>query len=82
MMMPPLLWRKESKWIVEESRLYYRADLVVLYSVLWWGCWIGNVVKLARCDWSDTGTWKGEVVHLIGVFVPPASAITVWSDEK
>lgn len=57
--------------------------LIWLCMILFFGgCWIGNVVKLARCDWSDTGTWKGEVVHLIGVFVPPASAITVWSDEK
>ena len=44
------------------------------------GCWLGNVVKLVACDWSSTGTWKGEIVHGLGVIVAPASVFTVWSD--
>jgi hypothetical protein len=45
------------------------------------GCWIGNAVKLARCDWSPDGSWKGEVIHAIGL-MGPVAVVTVWFDDK
>ena len=44
-------------------------------------CWIGNVVRLTQCDWSSQGSWKGEVVHTIGVFTP-VFLVSVWLDDK
>lgn len=44
-------------------------------------CWIGNLVQLIQCDWSSTGTWKGEIVHTIG-FVPIASIVTAWFPDR
>lgn len=43
------------------------------------GCWIGNVVKLIRCDFQEP--YKGEIVHVIGL-MPYASIITVWNGDK
>ena len=39
-------------------------------------CWINNLIDLFNCDFE--GPFKEEVVHLIGVFIPPASVITCW----
>ncbi len=44
-------------------------------------CEIGNIVKLVQCDWSDTGSWKGEIIHGIGL-VPGVSIVTFWFDDK
>lgn len=38
--------------------------------------WILNAVKFANCDFQSD--WKCEVIHGAGVFIPPASFITVW----
>ena len=38
--------------------------------------YIWNGVKFASCDFE--AGWKCEVIHGIGVVVPPASLITVW----
>lgn len=40
--------------------------------------WIGNIVKFTSCDFESD--FKCEVIHGIGVFVVPASIITVWFD--
>lgn len=39
-------------------------------------CWIFNFIKLLNCDFETP--FKEEVIHLIGVFIPPASIITCW----
>ena len=43
--------------------------------------WIWNAAKLVSCDFESN--YKCEIVHALGVFVPPLSPITVWfaSDE-
>jgi len=41
--------------------------------------WVWNVVKFTNCDFKSD--YKCEVIHGIGVFVPPASIITVWFDD-
>lgn len=38
-----------------------------------------NGYKLAGCDFE--APFKCEVSHAIGVFMPPASIITVWFDD-
>lgn len=43
------------------------------------GCWIGNMVKLVRCDFQEP--YKGEIIHLIGL-IPYASIVTVWNSDK
>jgi len=39
--------------------------------------WPFNLYKLTQCNW-DNDNWKPEVIHTIGVVVPPASVVTVW----
>lgn len=43
--------------------------------------WMVNLVKLVNCDWDNSKSWKGEVIHAIGL-AGPLSAITVWFDDK
>ena len=38
-----------------------------------------NGYKLAGCDFESD--YKCEVIHSIGVVVPPSSLITVWFDD-
>jgi hypothetical protein len=39
-------------------------------------CWVCNLIQLFKCDFE--APFKEEVIHLIGVFIFPASVITVW----
>lgn len=39
-----------------------------------------NLVKLIQCDFEPS--YKGEVIHLVGVVLPPASLLTVWNTAK
>ena len=39
--------------------------------------WPFNLYKLIKCDWTNDN-WKPEIVHGIGVVLPPASYVTVW----
>ena len=49
--------------------------MAILYIIVY----ILNISKLADCDFSSEGKdFKCEVVHGIGVVVPPTSIITVW----
>lgn len=52
--------------------------IMVLCWLLFAACWIGNLAKLIRCDFASP--YKSEVVHAVGVFVPPAALVTVWFD--
>ena len=40
------------------------------------GCWIINLVQFFNCDFNPVG--KEEILHGVGVFVPPFSVISVW----
>lgn len=40
---------------------------------------IVNFVKLTNCDFESN--YKCEVIHGLGVVVPPFSYITVWFDD-
>jgi len=55
-------------------------DGISLFGCLIWVfiavCWIANLVGLFNCDFE--APFKEEVIHLIGVFIPPASIVTCW----
>jgi uncharacterized BrkB/YihY/UPF0761 family membrane protein len=38
--------------------------------------YINNIIDLFGCDFETP--FKEEIIHLIGVFIPPASLITCW----
>ena len=50
--------------------------LVVIIAVVVIGSWMWNAAKLMSCDFKSD--YKCEVIHGIGVFVPPISIVTTW----
>ncbi len=52
--------------------------IIFIMAVILTAPWVINAVKLSNCDFESN--YKCEVVHLIGVVIPPASWITVWFD--
>ena len=59
------------------------AGFVVVIAVWLFGAitYVGNIVQLTKCDWSNEGSWKGEIVHVIGL-IPPCSVVTVWNKDR
>ena len=53
------------------SELFYR--LVVTLFVI---AYITNIVKLLLCDFASP--YKEEFIHALGIFIPPASFVTVF----
>jgi|SaaInlStandDraft_2_1057019.scaffolds.fasta_scaffold286264_2 hypothetical protein len=51
---------------------------VLIFICLNVGLWIGNVVHLVNCDWEDDKSWKGEIIHTLGV-VSPIYLVTGWT---
>ena len=41
--------------------------------------WPLNVYRLIQCDFDSNKSWKGEIVHGIGIFAP-TYVITAWSN--
>lgn len=39
-------------------------------------CWVINIYKLATCDFDRP--YKEEVIHAVGLLIPPTSVVTVW----
>jgi predicted secreted protein len=56
-----------------------KAILLLAIIILPLFCWVGNIVKLARCDFE--APYKGEVIHAIGL-IGPASIVTFWFNDK
>jgi hypothetical protein len=42
--------------------------------------WLVNFYKFTQCDFAPS--WKGEIVHGVGVVVIPAAVVTMWFDNK
>lgn len=40
------------------------------------GAWIVNLIAAFNCDYESP--YREEIIHLIGVFVPPTAMLTVW----
>jgi hypothetical protein len=40
--------------------------------------WPLNAFRFARCDFEPS--YKGEVVHGIGIIIPPVALISAWSN--
>lgn len=52
---------------------------LIPYLILWnilIICYIINIYRLFQCDFKEP--YKEEIIHLIGVFIPPLNLITVW----
>jgi len=56
------------------DRLLYLGVLVLLA----WGVWGYNISKLTECNFE--ADYKCEVIHGVGVIVPPSAIIAVWFD--
>ena len=41
--------------------------------------WCVNLYKLTQCDFKPS--WKGEIVHAVGL-IPPAAVVTAWLNDK
>lgn len=52
--------------------------LFVIIVVFILAVWPTNFYRLTQCDFSMQKDWKCEIIHGIGVLIPPASFITVW----
>lgn len=53
------------------------AFVVQFFIVLLMGIsWVINLVQLLRCDFA--APWRDEIIHGIGVLIPPAALFTVW----
>ena len=52
---------------------------VTLIAIIFTIPWLINIYKLVGCDFKSD--YKCEAVHALGVFVGPASLITVWFDD-
>ena len=56
-----------------------RRDSGIIAIFIWLSviiCWIINLVKFIQCDFASP--YKEEIIHLIGILIPPSSVITVW----
>lgn len=51
----------------------------ILFCIFGAVCYVGNVVKLTRCDFN--APYKGEIVHAVGL-IPAVSIVTVWNNDK
>lgn len=38
--------------------------------------YITNAVKVFKCDWKSS--YKEEVIHVVGVVIPPTCLVTAW----
>ena len=47
--------------------------IVKIYFIV---AFIVNISKLVNCDFEEP--WKDEIIHGIGLVIPPAAAVTVW----
>ena len=56
-----------------------KAILLVVIFMLPVVAWGFNLYKLMSCDFQSP--YRCEMVHGTGVFVPPASIVTVWFDD-
>lgn len=70
--------RKERRYTLIELLVFVPIILFVFMG----GCWLTNAYRMFQCDFDSNKSWKGEIVHGVGVFVPPLSVVTVWFDDK
>jgi len=52
---------------------------LVIVALLAFTPYVCNGYKLAGCDFEPS--YKCEVIHGLGVIVPPAAFVTVWFDD-
>ena len=47
--------------------------IVMIYGI---GSYLVNIYYLTKCDFDPKGSWRGEVIHALGVVLPPAAMVT------
>lgn len=67
---------KKRNWDFKNSSLAIFIPVILI--VFFVGCWVGNLIKLIKCDFASP--YKSEVIHTVGVIIPPVSMATVWID--
>jgi len=50
--------------------------VIIAAFVIIGGSWGVNIYKLCKSDFDPIG--KREIVHAVGVFIPPVSLVTCW----
>ena len=50
--------------------------LYIAILLVFGSAWVINLIKLTQCDFEPL--WKEEIIHGVGVIIPPASILTVW----
>lgn len=50
--------------------------IALIFWVFTLGCYVNNIIDLFACDFE--APFKEEIIHLIGLAIPPASIITCW----
>lgn len=53
-----------------------KLSTLLIFAVIVFTPYVWNAAKFASCDFESN--YKCEVIHGIGVFVPPAAWVTVW----
>ena len=53
--------------------------LILLLAVIFTIPWAWNAVKFINCDFELS--WECEIVHGVGILVPPSAYVTVWFDD-
>lgn len=67
-----------------KRRNYTLVELIVtLFMICNFILFVFNIVHLVNCDWKKGESWKGEIVHSLGV-VTPIYLVTGWAnfDDK
>jgi hypothetical protein len=49
---------------------------ILIIFIVFVAIWITNLLKFLDCDFESN--YKCEVVHGVGVFIPPVSVFTAW----
>lgn len=64
------------------SEMIGTAIFAAVVFVILVGAWTWNAVKLSKCDFEPSTSYKCEVIHGAGLFVPPLALATVWFDSE
>ena len=62
---------------MKNKKVFALIEMLIVIVIIWEiVTWIWSTVKLASCDFEPN--YRCEVIHGIGVAVPPLSIVTVW----
>jgi len=53
-------------------------ETLIIFTLLLFTPYFWNGYKLFKCDFESS--YKCEIIHGVGLIIPPAALITVWAD--